>query len=313
MEPKVLKIKRYEIPAPAGSRPLTVALTGDWHVSSIVSAKQCGMLRRAFRKIAPDLIIVLGDMVDSPKALEDPSLRAQLVETLQVCTSYAPTVGVLGNHDVVDPGHKRFLEKWPKMTLEEFRKKRVLPNAVEKFREVLSEAGAQLLADEWFEFENLRIFGLYEEEKCFFANGHWGENMAERERHLAELAQDGKLAPSEGKINWLVSHVPLKDLAYSKYVSGFTVQTYGHTHGGALPLGLDDLADKLRLTGGLYGPFGKVLPRRQMRGAETLPNGSKLIINSGMILVHECTPKPLHYLNFAKAAEVTAISLCPKL
>lgn len=312
MEPKVLKIRRHEILAPV-ARPLTVALTGDWHISEIVSAKQRGMLQRAFRKIKPDLIVVLGDMVDSPKALSDERLREQLVKTLALCASFAPTVAVLGNHDVVAPGKKKIFKRRQRTTFEDFRKQRVLDGATEKFREVCAEAGVTLLIDEWFEFENLRLLGMYEDEKCFFVDGHWGENMAERERHLARLAKNGKLAPNEGKVNWLVNHAPLGDLAYSELLKDFMVQSYGHTHGGSLMLGVDFLVDKFGSTGGVFGPFGKIFPRKQMRGAERLPNGGKLIVNTGMVFVHACEPKPLQYLNFTKAAEVTAISIRPKM
>ncbi|MBQ8996706.1 hypothetical protein IJ095_01600 [Candidatus Saccharibacteria bacterium] len=92
---------------------------------------------------------------------------------------------------------------------------------------------------------------------------------------------------------------------------GFDVVSFGHTHGGCIPRGLDEIFDWLGYTGGLYGPFGKILPLRQMRGKEKLPGGGVMIINTGMVFAQECAPEFLQKLNWMKAAEVTSVCVVP--
>lgn len=312
MEPQVCKIKEYRIEAGAAKRKVTVALTGDWHISHIVGPRQQAFLRESLGKIQPDVILVQGDMVDSPAALKETRLQAQLVDTLSSCAKIAPTLAVLGNHDLVDPGKKVVGKRRQKTTFAHFLSERVLPEAEKAWREVCEEAGVRLLLDETIELTGIRFFGFYQDAKCSFKDGRWQDNLEEDRRKLKELRKAGKLAPKAGKINWFLAHAPMgKLMDEAELLEGFDVVSFGHTHGGCVPRGLDEIFDWLGYTGGLYGPFGKILPLRQMRGKEKLPGGGAMIINTGMVFAQECAPEFLQKLNWMKAAEVTSVCVVP--
>ena len=303
-EPSVCKIRSHTLSA-AVSEPLTVALTGDWHISPLVSARQTTFLRTNLQKIRPDLIILQGDLLDTPDYLDDPALRARLIEQIKLCTSFAPTVGVLGNHDIIRPAKsKRFRH------FSEF-EKYVYSGAEQKWREIYAAAGATLLLNSWFEFKSLRLFGFYQDPACWYQDGRWQENYAKFSEVLSALKTAQKLTFRKGKLHWFVAHAPLLSAANHPALKQFAIFSFGHTHGACVPRGLDNLYDRLGYTGGLYSPSGSLLPPRQMRGLSTL-EGSQIIVNTGMVLTQQCAPKLTHYANAFKAAEITQIKLVPE-
>jgi len=92
-----------------------------------------------------------------------------------------------------------------------------------------------------------------------------------------------------------------------KELRKFDVFSFGHTHGGCVPVGADFVVDALGLHGGIVAPFLKWFPKRFMRGREILPNKASFIVNTGMVMTQNSAPKLLQYVNFLKAAEVTEV------
>lgn len=287
--------------SPANLSPLTVALTGDWHISPMVFDRQAHFLRSRLVKIRPDVIILQGDILDTPDSLLDQTMVKKLKAELKICSSLAPTVMVLGNHDLYRPVHKHF------SSLEAFKSALVLEGAADKWAEICTETNVKLLCNEWFEYQNLRIFGFYQTPEMYYRPDGKGENFAKMRQKLTELKQSDLLIPQPDKINWFAAHAPLQDLANSSLLKGFDVFSFGHMHGGATPLLLDDLFDAFNYHGGLYAPFGHWFPTTQARGCTILRSSAKLIVNSGMVLSQYSAPKILHPINFLKAAEITKV------
>ena len=302
LEPLFCRKPIYDISGLDLKGPVKVALTGDWHVSKIVSDKQRNFLKNRLRQIQPDLIILQGDLFDTPDSLRDVKLASELKKGLKVCTELAPTVMVLGNHDQVRPSHKAPSSR-------EDYKTRVDTDAVNEWRKLCRETGVKLLLDEWFEVKGLRVFGFLQDFEAYYIKpGAKGENYSVMEQKIKQLSKDGVLDKKEGKIDWFVAHAPINELYKMKELAGFKVFSFGHTHGGCFPLGIDLVADKLGFHGGIVAPFSKWFPMRYMRGRKQYDD-SHFIVNTGMVLSQYSAQLPLRYINFLKAAEITEVRL----
>ena len=94
-EPNTLKVRIHKIELTRKIKHAKVMLTGDWHISPIVSKRQYQFLEDAIAQAKPDLIILQGDLVDSPLELQRETSQKKLIDSLSLCTKNAPTVLVL--------------------------------------------------------------------------------------------------------------------------------------------------------------------------------------------------------------------------
>ncbi|MBQ6130142.1 metallophosphoesterase [Candidatus Saccharibacteria bacterium] len=283
-EPIFCRTARYTMESPAIERELKVALTGDWHVSPIISERQRQMLERVLTREKPDIVILQGDLIDEPKMLDSQKLRRQLIETVRTCTKVAPTIGVLGNHDI----YRSLKDRRKKRTeTPEERERRRVPGMVEKMREALAEGGAKLLTDETFCLLGVEFYGF--------------------ERQLPNTEKSEKKTTG---LKWFIGHAPFQEPELREAMwREFDVASFGHTHGGCLPIGLDALYDKLGFHGGLVTPEGRPFPKDWTRGMQKFGNGKQAFFNAGMVATQFVAPKPTWYLNCLKRAEVTVIEI----
>ncbi|MBQ6393726.1 metallophosphoesterase [Candidatus Saccharibacteria bacterium] len=286
-ETAIYKTKRYFVqPEVTVEEKTTVAIIGDLHISPIVSEKQCYNIYKRLVKIEPDLIILQGDLIDSPTELFDENSVKKLKDTLKMCSRIATTVAVLGGHDFViptDPG--------------------VVMDVIPIWEKICEECNIELLMDEWYETEKIRIFGLFQDADFIIdSEGKRQDDAKIMEKKLDEFELD----PEPDKINWFISHAPSINRKVIKMLKHFDVMSFGHTHGGCVPIFLDDILDKVHSNRGLVSPMKKPFPKLA-RGAKTLSTDTSLIINSGLIAMHYCVPKPLQQLNFLKKGEITEV------
>ncbi len=315
-EPNVLKVRLHKIILDREIKPLRVMCTGDWHISPIVSEQQFNYLKEALVKADPDVIILQGDLVDSPVELRRETSLKKLIRELKLCASIAPTVLVLGSHDYIVPS------KPPKI---------MTKHAIVLWKKICQRCGVKLLLNEWFEVPGLRIFGAFQDRRCCIRKNrkgelvHWDkpEGFAENLRDVEELinARISNTSKSEGNdsvaqnagfdgITWFAAHAPLLNKEVIERLKPFDVASFGHTHGGVVPLGIDEIFDKTNMHFGLISPNKIPLPRR-VRGVMPISESTMLIVNPGMIATHFCKPKILQNMNFIKAAEVTVVEVEP--
>ena len=281
---KIYNIEVFEAPFLAN-----VAVTGDWHISPIVSENQYKMLEKAFKKIQPELIILQGDLMDSPEQFKNTQSVEKLSKWFTLCTSFAPTVMVLGSHDFIEPKKEG----------------RVSEEALKCWGEICTETGVKLLNDDWFETEHVRVFGMRQgPDYCLTPENKHRNNSDFFEKRLEELHLEAK----PNKVNWFIAHAPdMTKRAEEMLAEKFDVASFGHTHGGCLPLGIDTVVDKIGGHGGIISPTMRPLPSN-VRGVKKIGKMTK-IINSGMVATQDCAPKPTQYLNFTKAAGVDFVKI----
>lgn len=300
-EPIICRVPKYTIETGKLKTPIKVALTGDWHVSQIVSDKQYRVLEKKLRKMQPDVIILQGDLFDTPLALDDGKLVRALEKRLKMCAKIAPTLMILGNHDQVEPIHT------PPKSYAEYLT-RVRKGAMTEWRRICRETGVTLLADKWFEVKGLRIFGFWQGPEFFYCKpGEKGENIPAMKKKLRELGAEGVLKTKDGTVSWFAAHAPINELYRMRELAGFSAFSFGHTHGGCVPIGVDYVVDVLGGHGGIVAPFMKWFPTRFMRGREIVKGGASYIVNTGMVMAQDSAPKILQCLNFLKAAEITEV------
>lgn len=227
--------------------------------------------------------------MDSPKQFENPDSVQKLREWFTMCMTFAPTVMVLGSHDFIEPSKKGLVDK----------------NVTSNWQKICLETGVKLLNDEWFETEHVRVFGMLQgPDYCLTPENKHKNNPLVFEKHLREL----DLNPPADKTNWFVAHAPdMTKKAEEILAEKFDVASFGHTHGGCLPLGIDAVVDKAGGHGGIISPTKRPLPSN-VRGVKKIGKMTK-IINSGMVAIQNCAPKVTQYLNFAKAAEVNFVKI----
>ncbi|MBQ6396505.1 metallophosphoesterase [Candidatus Saccharibacteria bacterium] len=305
-EPSTTRVRRVEIISEKKIKPKKILLTGDWHISPIVSEKQREILEKTIEREEPDLVLLQGDLIDNAELLRTEQFQNQLVETIRVCSKKATTVGVIGNHDQFERKKKIFGRE----SLVEYRA-RFDSGAEEILKKVIKEAGAKLLLDEWFEFEGINVFGFYQDVECCFYDRDKNRRFEKMSEKLKKLEQAGVLGKA-GEFNWFLAHAPIERLVFMSELEKFDVFSFGHTHGGCVPRGLDKVFDRLRLHGGIVEPHGGLFPKDFMRGVKILPDGRTVIINSGMVATQFSAPRATWYLNFLKAAEVTVVEIKSK-
>ncbi|MBR3319761.1 metallophosphoesterase [Candidatus Saccharibacteria bacterium] len=300
-EPLYCRTPKYVIETGKLKKPVRVALTNDWHVTSIVSDKQYKIFEKSLKNILPDLIIIQGDSFDTPEAFDDSDLVRALKKRLELCSKIAPTIMILGNHDQVEPIHSQPKDYADYLT-------RVRKNVVAEWRSICNETNVRLIVDSWFEIRGLRIFGFFQGPEMFYQeSGKTGENYCEMKRKIKELSKEGTLKIKSEKVNWFVGHAPINELYRMRELKGFEIFSFGHTHGGCVPIGIDFIVDALGGHGGIVAPFMKFFPSRFMRGREKHKNGTNYIVNTGMVMAQGSAPKVLQCANFLKAAEVTEV------
>ena len=304
--PLVLKTPHYSFYSKKISHKVKIALLADLHLNPVIADRQLELIKSAFKKEIPDIIIIHGDLFDTPLSLDIKEHTEKLTKTLKYCSSIAPTLTTLGNHDQIlhTRHHPESYEEFLKFVPPE-------KELLEKWHSLCDKAEVKLLLDDWFVFKDVNIFGFFEPYDCYYSEAKKGENNAKISAKL-EKTKSLKSPPKKEAFTWFFSHAPFKILFDQPTLSSFDVLSFGHTHGGAVPLLLDGIFDKIGYHGGLVAPYGNLFPTKKTRGKETLKSGQEIIINSGMVLTQSPNFKPFQYLNPLKAAEITFVSLCPE-
>ncbi len=302
LEKKVLKKKgsgRSTSTEESSAAPeIKVMVTGDWHISPIISERQAEYLREAVEVIQPDAIVLQGDIIDSPMELKRETSVEKLIRELKICSDAAPTMMVLGSHDFITPTRP------PKM-MKNF--------ALDTWKKICKKCNVKLLLNESYEpIPGVEFFGLFQDERCILTldkNGNLRHGA--RPEGFLEILCEQKFKLDPKKINWFVTHAPLFSEEAIDILSEFDIASFGHTHGGIVPRGLDEIYARLGIHSGLVGTNFKPFPRF-VRGAKIINGSTLILINPGMTGAQFCTPRFFQNMNFVKAAEVSVVKLVNK-
>ena len=233
-------IKEYEVSSRKLKGPETIVLLSDLHSKTFGKGNE--KLKQAIDRIAPDRILMAGDMYTAAKA-EDTAVAADLV--CYLAKKYPVYYGN-GNHE-----HKtRLNEEWYEYVYEKYSAK-------------LQKAGVCHLVNERAELpgENITIFGS-EIDRSYFAKM---KRVSMESAYLESLL--GKTNPES--FNILIAHNPDYFENYAAWGADLVVA--GHVHGGLM---------KLPLLGGVINPALRLFPRYD--GGSFEKDGCVMILGRGL-------------------------------
>ena len=78
-----------------------IAALGDFHISRLVDGKKLDPIKFQLEKEKADYHALLGDLIDSPKELENEAKRKELISLVEASACLAPTMVILGSHDFI--------------------------------------------------------------------------------------------------------------------------------------------------------------------------------------------------------------------
>lgn len=253
-------IKEYEVISEKLKRDETFVLLSDLHSKSF--GKQNEKLKAAIREIAPDKILIAGDMYTSA-AEEDGKVAEELVTDL---AGKYPVYYANGNHE---QKMKLRADEWGSL--------------YENYAQKIQKAGVRYLVNEKVNLpqERMIICGT-EIDRCYYAKL---EKVPMEEKYMEKLL--GKADTTQFQV--LIAHNPDYFEAYAAWGADLVVA--GHVHGGLmrLPILGGVISPTLRLfpkyDGGRFEKDGCVMILGRGLGSHTLPIR---IFNPGELVVIRC-------------------------
>lgn len=253
-------IKEYEITSAKLKKNETLVMISDLHSKSF--GKQNEKLKAAVEKIAPDKILMAGDIYTAAK-----SENGKVAEDL-VCSLAKKYPVYYGNGN-----HEHAMRIYAD----------VFGEVYEKYAQVIKQAGVRYLVNEKAEIpeNNMSIYGA-EIARPYFAKL---KRTSMEETYLGELL--GR--PEKKRFNILIAHNPDYFENYAAWGADLVVS--GHVHGGLmkLPFVGGVISPSLRLfphyDGGRFEKDGCVMILGRGMGCHTLPIR---IFNPGELVVIRC-------------------------
>ena len=199
-----LSVERYSFVSSKIDRDCKIVFLSDLHNKEF--SKNNKRLVEEIKKLEPDLICIGGDMIVTKRSKTDFNVLNNLLdEIFDLC----PIVYANGNHE---------LRLYRDDCKEKYGKYK------DEFEDALSINNVIYLNDKYYDFGNLRIYGLELDKNCY--RHFWSSKMSDDyvERHLNSI--------DPNKYNILLAHSPLFFDKYAKWGADLTLA--GHFHGGVL-------------------------------------------------------------------------------
>ena len=253
----------YEIESPKITKEYTFALLSDLHNKSF--GKQNGKLIAKIEELAPDAVLVAGDMLT---AIEKKKKHQVAINLMQKLGERYPVYYGMGNHEHrigIEPGELR--------------------NLYEAYMESLHQSGIEPLINEKVDLPsaNINICGL-QIDRCYY-------RKFSRYPMAVSYLQDMLGAPQKDKFQILIAHNPEYFEEYAEWGADLVVS--GHMHGGLMRLPCLGGVISPRLTlfphydGGRFEKDGSVMILSRGLGTHTLPIR---IFNPGELPVIHLSP-----------------------
>lgn len=233
-------VRRYKCKNQVLRKDVKIILLSDLHNKSFGAGNR--RLLAAIKELAPDFILIAGDMYTSQKG-GDTGTAKDLVCTL---AAKYPVFYANGNHE-----HKTklFPEQFGRMYAD--------------YAKEIQKAGVRLLANEKVSLPNFNmdIYGLEIGREYYGKFKNTQMEAAYLEKSLGK--------PEHGKFSVLIAHNPDYFKAYVKWGADLVVS--GHVHGGLM---------RLPVLGGVISPAIKFFPK--FDGGEFKEGESVMILGRGL-------------------------------
>ncbi len=236
-------IVKYEIDTDKDISPVSVVMISDLHDTDVTGDNNRGLIR-SIDELAPDIVILAGDMVTSYK---NPAGRSDktLLFLKELASKYKVYYG-LGNHE------QRYKEDRDKY-----------PGTYDELTKSITGYGITLLSDDHADLDdnNITIYGF---------NVPLGSySRINPDKIEDEAINDALSVPDTSRFNILIAHNPDHFKYYVKWHPDLILA--GHLHGGIV---------NIPGIGGLMSPQLKIFPKYDF--GKFTEEGSTMIVSRGI-------------------------------
>lgn len=254
-----------------------IVALGDIHLSRLVDEKKLEPIKYQLDQEQPNYIVFLGDLVDTPKELENTERRQQLLNMIKTAASIAPTMIILGNHDYIE-----------EQAFDQF----IISFNKDFWNEVASIVNVHLLINDIYKDDQVLFMGYLQTLDYYLGkkNSHC-ENL---EAFYGDLSKHPELyqSLSNDTLNIGLIHSPeyAKLTKNIELLKDYDLLIGGHDHDGCMPFGIGNFRR------GIISPKKELFPK-EVRGYRELETGTGLLISGGIVKIQDCAPRILHPLN----------------
>ena len=283
----VLEIRESNFYNEYAKKDIKIASIGDIHLSKLVGEKDINNINETLHKENPDYICLLGDIIDSPKELTIEKNIENLNTLIKNCSSIAPTMIIIGNHD--------------------YEKNSDLSDELNIWNEINKIRNVYVLNDNTYSDKRILIGGYTQKREAYGSkrNTHHEDSIAFYNDFISHSNLYEELKDDVPKI--LLTHSPesINNLKVEELLSVYDLIITGHYHNGCVPSFLENIYPK---NAGIITPKFKVFPKTA-RGIIKLESGNYLIYSGGWTKLSSCSPIICHPLDTLCNRQIDVITL----
>lgn len=274
--------------------PFKIVALGDIHLSRLVDERKLDSIKYQLDYEQGNYIVFLGDLIDTPKELENPEKRQQLLDLIKTAAGIAPTMVILGSHDYVEEAHFKNYDEYT-VTFDKY-----------FWNEVANIDNVYLLIDNFYKDNQVLFMGYVETLEYYFnnKNGH----CEDLEAFYEDFSKHPELYQNLPKdvVNIGLIHSPeyAKLAKNVELLKEYDLLIGGHDHDGCIPFGIGNFRR------GIISPKKEILPK-DVRGFRELATGTNLLISGGIVKIQDCAPQIIHPLNHLCPMQMDTITYTP--
>lgn len=285
----------YKLYHPSVKQNFKVASISDLHFSRYVKDKKLKSLFFALKKITPDYILIVGDLIDSIETIEKKEEGERLKDFLSQIASLAPVLIAKGNHDFTSKSKK----KLPSNLL--------IERSNKYFKEISDLVNIYVLDNEVYEDSRVYIIGITEtldyyrhKNRSIFIKEK--ESKEELIRILKEQKEKLHSLPKD-KVCLAMLHSPiyLKEEKIQEELEEFDYILSGHMHNGCIPPILNEIWPS---SYGFIAPNKTLFPNNARNTLKRKED--KLVVNGALVTFQE-SAKWFQCFNFLFPMESTVL------
>lgn len=286
-----MTIKNYNLYSDKLKRNILIALFSDIHYCSIVSKNKLNQIYNNLVENKPDFICITGDIIDSNESLLDKKHMNIFYNWIKQISSIAPTLFVLGNHDILKTKafFKEDIYTYPTEFISNLNK---IPNLY-------------FLDNKGITINNINFYG-YSAPYKYYRGFKSSENI---DLLIEDFNKNIKIKRDTKNYNVLLFHSPIriiddKVLKGIKNLDNIDLILTGHMHNGLVPNFMDKFIPKNM---GLVGPYNTFFPK-YARGI-VKKKGITMVISGAVTKFAKCGPRFLTIFNHLYGSQIEYISI----
>lgn len=273
----------YTLHRPEIEKKFNIVVGNDLHFHPNLKNEKLTKIINEIAKIAPEYIMLPGDIISYSEAVESTYERNRLLSLLQELGKIAPTMISLGSHD--------YYKKEDKLK----------PYLDKRLYHIINELqNVQVLHNTHYEDNRIYVAGITQSYGYYHPGDNFSKHLIKPVKEDKEvLLKDLKAHLKElrnlpkDKLKFVLIHSPIHvdSIEAQAYLSDFDYILTGHMHNGCVPAFLLPLWKSTR---GLIAPSGALFPKNER---DTLRfQEDKLLVNGPLTTFQPDSPLK-YYLN----------------